>query len=241
MTEALVHTARQDGQVDMLELAGERLIADPAGGLYWPRMELLVVADLHLEKGAAFAARGVLLPPYDTPDTLATVEGLVGKFQPAVVIALGDSFHRAGSASAMPAAMAQRVRALTQRRRWIWVAGNHDPTAPLELGGEPAGEVCFGPLTFRHEPRPGPALGEVAGHLHPVARLRSRGRIIRRRCFLADAERMVMPALGAYAGGLNVLDPAFAFAFPDGSFHAWMLGRSRVYPVRPSRLVPEPS
>ena len=49
----------------------QRFAADPAGVLYWPEQGLLAVADLHLEKGSSFAARGVLLPPYDTAATLA--------------------------------------------------------------------------------------------------------------------------------------------------------------------------
>lgn len=219
-----------------LTLAGQTLIADPLGGLYWPRESLLVVADLHLEKGAAFAERGVPLPPYDTPDTLGLVEALAARHRPATIVALGDSFHRAHSHTGLPDSQKDRLRALTERHRWIWIAGNHDPDAPDDLGGEAHTELDLGPLVFRHEPKPGLSSGEIAGHLHPAAKIRVRGRAIRRRCFAASTSRLVMPALGAYAGGLNVLDPAFAFLFPCGRFHAWMIGTGKVYPIAPRRL-----
>jgi hypothetical protein len=222
-------------------LMGERLVADLAGGLFWPAEGVLVLADLHLEKGAAFAERGVPLPPYDTADTLTTVEAMVARHTPRIVIALGDSFHRAHSADRLAAGEAARLRALTAPRRWIWVAGNHDPDLPAHLGGEGAIEVAIGPLTFRHAPRPAALPGEVAGHLHPVARLTGGGRGVRRRCFACDGSRLVMPALGAYAGGLNVLDPAFDGLFDGRRFHAWMLGRRAVHPVPARRLAPDAS
>ena len=76
-----------------ISLADVTLLADPAGALYWPDEKLLVVADLHLEKGSAFAERGVLLPPYDTAATLARLARLIERYAPRLVIALGDSFH----------------------------------------------------------------------------------------------------------------------------------------------------
>lgn len=222
-----------------IAVAGVDFLADPAGGLYWPAERVLVVADMHLEKGAAYAARGLPLPPYDTPDTLALVARLMRRYRPRTVVSLGDGFHRADSHRAMPGELRARLAALTGACRWVWVAGNHDPAAPDGLGGEWAEAFTLGPVTFRHEPRAG-ASGEIAGHLHPVARIRSRGRLIRRRSFAVNAERVVMPAVGAYAGGLNVLDPAFAFIFPSGRFHAWMLGSRRLYPMVSSRLVADP-
>ena len=152
------------------------------------------------------------------------------------IVALGDSFHRAHSHVGLPDSQKDRLRALTERHRWIWIAGNHDPDAPDDLGGEAHAELELGPLVFRHEPKPGLSSGEIAGHLHPAAKIRVRGRAIRRRCFAASTSRLVMPALGAYAGGLNVLDPAFAFLFPCGRFHAWMIGTGKVYPIAPRRL-----
>jgi len=223
-----------------LRVAGEPLIADQAVGMFWPRHDLLVVADLDLEEGASYAARGVPLPPYDTPDTLSAVEALVRRYRPRTVIALGDSFHREDSHSRLVDRDRDRIRALTAATGWIWISGNHDPRPPTGLGGETAEDVSIGALTFRHEPCPTSGFGEIAGHLHPAAKLRRRGRAIRRRCFAASETRVIMPAMGAYAGGLNVLDPAFAFLFPAGRFHAWMIGSERIYPIPASKLSQDP-
>jgi DNA ligase-associated metallophosphoesterase len=218
-------------------VAGAALIADPLGGLWWPEQRLLAVADLHLEKGAAFAARGRPLPPYDTVDTLAALSRLIARYRPEVVVALGDSFHNCKVAEELTAQHAAAISALQQGRRWVWIAGNHDPVPPQRLGGEVRDELVLGPLTFRHQPRPGPAPGEVSGHLHPAAKLRGVGGSVRRRCFVTCGTRLVMPALGAYAGGLNVRDAAFAPLFP-GRFAALMLGE-KVYPISSDKLWPD--
>ncbi|MHA1523163.1 MAG: ligase-associated DNA damage response endonuclease PdeM [Alphaproteobacteria bacterium] len=225
--------------VAVLDVGGERLLVDPLGGLYWPKHKLLAVADLHLEKGAAFAARGQPLPPYDTPDTLSVVEKLIATYAPATLVALGDSFHRADSHLHLEATARQRLATLTGGCRWVWIAGNHDPAPPLALGGEWFCELTIDALTFRHEPMAGATTREIAGHLHPVAKIRTRGRAFRRRCFVASPTRVVMPALGAYAGGLNVLDPAFAPLFPGRNFHAWMLSEGKVHRFAANKLHPD--
>jgi DNA ligase-associated metallophosphoesterase len=176
------------------------------------------------------------LPPYDTGATLGRVEALCSELKPATVISLGDSFHDRHSESRLPAPYAERIRALTGRHDWIWVEGNHDPDPPAHLGGRAAKVLREGPIVFRHEPT-GEA-GEVAGHLHPVARVAGRGRSVRRRCFATDGARLVMPAMGAYAGGLNVLDAAFGRVFPAGCM-AFAVGEARVYGVPQKNLLPD--
>ena len=113
---------------------------------------------------------------------------------------------------------------------WIWIAGNHDPEPPSWLGGQIAEEVAIGGLLFRHEPSAAPFAGEIAGHLHPCASVTRRGRTLRRRCFVSDGVRLVMPAFGAYAGGLDVRDVAVRTLFPE-IFRAYVLGNRRVYAV----------
>jgi metallophosphoesterase superfamily enzyme len=128
------------------------------------------------------------------------------------------------------------VRAMTGACDWVWVEGNHDPSPPEDLGGRAAHEFRMGALVFRHEPTAGPARGEIAGHLHPCARVAGRGRAVRARCFASDGERLVMPAYGALTGGLNILDPAFASLFPNGVV-AGLLGRDGVYAAAGERLI----
>ena len=225
------------GENRTLVIAGVALHADHAGALYWPDEKLLVVADLHFEKGSAFAARGVLLPPYDTAATLARLVSLIERYMPRVVIALGDSFHDDGGPVRMDEISRATLKALQRGRDWIWIAGNHDPDPAVNIGGRFADVLALGPLTFRHEPSPRPSDGEIAGHLHPLARIAQRGRAVSRRCFASDGRRLVMPAFGAYAGGLNVRDRAIVSVFGALAFTAHMLGERRLYAVPAARCL----
>ncbi len=216
---------------------GAQLIADLDGGLYWPERRLLAVADLHFEKGSAFAARGVLLPPYDTRATLAALARSIARFEPETVLCLGDSFHDAGAGGRLGEVESEGLARLTAGRDWIWIAGNHDPEPPEHLGGRVADEVRVGALNFRHLPTPGWAAGEVAGHLHPKAAVVVRGRRLVKRCFVTDGRRLIMPSFGAYTGGLDVLDRAFE-PYLEGPFQAHMIGRDGVHPIASRKLVP---
>jgi uncharacterized protein len=218
-------------------VAGISLVADRAGALYWRDEGLLAIADLHLEKGSSFAARGVLLPPYDTAATLAGVARLVTRYAPRTVVALGDSFHDGNGPSRIAAADRATLAALQRGRDWIWIAGNHDPDRPDGVGGIFCGLLAIGALVFRHAPTS--AEGEIAGHLHPVARLSARGRSMSRRCFASDGTRLVMPAFGAYAGGLNVRHRAFADVFGTLAFTAHLLGGRRIYSLAAERCLPD--
>jgi DNA ligase-associated metallophosphoesterase len=210
-------------------VAGVRLIADCSGALYWPDEGALIVADLHLEKGSSYAARGVLLPPYDTAATLLRLASVIERYAPRAIIALGDSFHDGGGPARLADENRAALAALQRGRDWLWIAGNHDPDPSGEVGGSFAATLAIGPLMFRHVPQSGAVTGEVAGHLHPVARMNGRGRTVRRRCFASDRRRVVLPAFGAYAGGLNVRDRAFADIFGTLAFTAHMLGEARIY------------
>jgi uncharacterized protein len=220
-----------------LTLAGVTLLADTSGALYWPEEKMLIVADLHLEKGSAFAARGVLLPPYDTASTLARLARLVERYAPQIVMALGDSFHDGGGPARMADTDRASLKALQRGRDWLWIAGNHDPEPADGVGGRFADVLAVGPLTFRHEPSSGSCHGEIAGHLHPLARVARRGRAVSRRCFASDRKRMVMPAFGAYAGGLNVRDRAIFGLFGTLAFTAHMLGGRGLYAIPAARCL----
>jgi uncharacterized protein len=216
-----------------MRLAGVTLLADLSGALIWEEQSLLVVSDLHLEKGSSFAARGVLLPPYDTVATMSRLATVIARHDPRVVIALGDSFHDRAAHERLSDCDRGALSALQARRDWIWISGNHDPAIPSDFGGVVATEVAIGPIAFRHEPTG--AAGEIAGHLHPKARVPTRGRTLERRCFACDGERAVMPAFGAYAGGLSIRDAAFARIFPSAAFTAHVLGDTRLHSISASR------
>ena len=212
------------------EVNGESLLLDCAGAAWWPAERTLILADIHFEKGSSFAEHGTLLPPYDTRTTLKRLAALMDAYAPARVIALGDSFHDGTAAERLDAEERALLVRQILRTEWIWIEGNHDPQPPAWLGGSICPELAIGGLVFRHAPQPRPQPGEVAGHLHPCATVTRHGRSLRRRCFAADQNRMVMPAFGAYAGGLSVADDAISSLFV-GAFAAYMLGGRRVYAV----------
>ena len=228
--------APSDGGQD-IAVADLALVADLSGALYWPDESTLVVADLHLEKGSSFARRGMLLPPYDTGATLARLGRVIAHHAPRRVIALGDSFHDGGGpARVMPQDRAA-LAALQRGRDWVWIAGNHDPDPARDIGGAFADTLSIGPLTFRHEPTEGRADGEISGHLHPSARVTQRGLAVTRKCFVTDGRRLIMPAFGAYAGGLNIRDRAFARVFGALAFTAHLIGERRLYTFAAARCL----
>lgn len=222
-----------------VEVSGHVLKPLAAGALYWEAEDTLLVADLHLEKGATYAALGMLLPPYDTRSTLARLGKILSQVNPARVVALGDSFHRSEGAENLVADDLALLLELQTGRDWYWICGNHDPHLPASIGGTVCGTLSISGVTLRHEPSEDSSAREIVGHLHPVARISRHGTVIRRRCFATDGNRLVMPAFGAYAGGLNVLDEAFHPLFQRHQLEAWMMGRHDVYPVLGSLLLPD--
>ena len=215
---------------------GVELICDPAGIAYCPAEDTMLVADLHLEKGAAFARRGQLVPPYDTAMTLSRLARTLARWRPKRVVALGDSFHDGDGAALMGDRDRETLTGLMAGRDWVWISGNHDPEPPQGLGGETMERLSLGPLTLIHEPSPDAGPGEIAGHLHPKARVTRRGRTVSKSCFAVSRSRMVMPSFGAYTGGLSVFHRAFAGLFDGLAFHALMRGSAQVYRIRASDL-----
>lgn len=197
-----------------------------------------MVADLHLEKGSSRAEKGHFLPPYDTAATLRRLSAVVAALNPATVACLGDSFHDREAEARLSLEDTAAIQRLTGSRDWLWIGGNHDPRPPEHLGGEGVRELKLGPLTLRHQAA-GREAGEIAGHLHPKASVRLRGRRLTRRCFISDDLRVILPAFGAYAGGLDVGDAAFRPVFP-GPFRVYLLGQDRVHAFPSHRLPAEP-
>jgi DNA ligase-associated metallophosphoesterase len=218
-----------------LSLAGLTARLRPAGTLWLEETRTLAAADLHLEKGSAYAARGQLLPPYDTAETLARLAREVDSLNPSRIVLLGDSFHDGKAESRLSVADTDRLIAIARGRTLVWVVGNHDADGPRALPGQVVRTLEIGRLVLRHEPHAGPR-AEAAGHLHPAARVAGRGRTVRRRCFVTDGERVVLPAFGAYAGGLNVRHAAFAGLFAHRPI-AVALGPERAHAIAWSMLV----
>lgn len=213
-----------------ISVNGAELVCDHSGVLYWAAEKLLVVSDLHLEKSSSFARRGQLLPPYDSQRTLQRLAAVVKRYQPKTIISLGDSFHDNDAASRLSSDNVALITSIIDNRQMIWIAGNHDDTQ-TSFAGDWAYEITIGPLTFRHEPSRQPFCGEIAGHLHPAARIVRRGMAVRRFCFASDRQRMILPAFGAYSGGLELSHKAFQTLFDPSALIACLLGEGCVYPV----------
>jgi DNA ligase-associated metallophosphoesterase len=211
-------------------LSGAPVTLRASGALWIEAERMLVVADLHLEKGSSYAMRGQMLPPYDTRDALRRLGAEIAAMTPAAVVLLGDTFHDARSEDRLAEDDAEALRSLAALTRLIWVIGNHDADGPRALPGEVADELSVAGLTLRHEPVEGAQSGEVAGHLHPCARVTASRGTVRRRCFVTDGERIVVPAFGAYAGGLSIRDKAFAGLFARQPL-CGALGTRRVHAV----------
>ena len=227
-----------DANDQPISISGKALRAHMSGALYWPAEKALIVSDLHLEKGSHFAAKGQLLPPYDTRETLRKLAVTIDAYNPETVISLGDSLHDATAAERLDSDDLQSLRILQEDRDWIWITGNHDRNIAAILGGTVLPELSVEGLTLRHEPRPGAVTHEIAGHYHPAARLVLNGTALRRPCFVGNGLRLILPAFGAYTGGLNILDIAFEPLFGCDGMAVWMLGQEGVYPVA-TRLLRE--
>ncbi len=190
-------------------LAGTRLEALGSGALWWQDRRLLCVSDLHLGKSDRLARRGgAPLPPYETRDTLLRLEADLTHTGAGTVICLGDSFDDLAALESLSEDDRLWIARLQAGRRWVWIEGNHDP-GPIDLGGSHLSELPAPPLTFRHIAKPGKS-GEISGHYHPKATIRTRHRTITRPAFLFDTDRVILPAYGTYTGGLRSHDEALA-------------------------------
>lgn len=184
---------------------GQRLSALGSGALWWPDQNLLCISDLHLGKSERAARRGgPALPPYENRETLTRLAADLAQTGANTVICLGDSFDDLHASQALPEEDWLHIAMLQAGRRWVWIEGNHDP-GPVELGGTHLAEWCCEGVTFRHIAETG-GYGEVSGHYHPKVSLTARGRHLSRRAFLLDDTRLIMPAYGAYTGGLRSSD-----------------------------------
>lgn len=199
-----------------LHLAGARFRPLPCGALWWPERRLLVVADLHLEKGSSLARAGWLVPPYDSADSLHRLEAAQRATGAEVIVALGDSFHDRDGPGRLPVTARDSIDRLLRRARILWVVGNHDGESAARLGGSAVDELALDGIIFRHEACAAERGPEVSGHYHPAVHLAlAPGRRAFRRCFALAGQRLVLPAYGSYAGGLDVRSPDLVAALGE--------------------------
>lgn len=211
---------------------GHELTALPQGALFWPTRRALLVADLHLEKASWFARLGQMLPPYDSVATLADLSALAAATAAEEIWCLGDSFHDRDGCDRLPRAAREMLLELTSTRRWTWITGNHDPGFADHCGGAIVEEAEVDGLLLRHEADPGEPRPELSGHFHPKLRISHRGRRVSRRCFVATARKLILPAFGSLTGGLDAHHPEIVRAVgPDAQALVPLADRLLRFPI----------
>ena len=219
-------------------LSGKVFIADRTGALYWPAEKTLIVADLHLEKGSYLSEAGVVLPPYDTGSAFEKLEEALDRYDPSRVIALGDSFC-GGDDVRLSAHDADWLHDLIEDREWFWVNGPFQAPIPEGFGGTIVPHLSVGGIKFRYEPVRAPVSHEIAGRMHPVAQISEYGHVMRGRCFVSNGMRLILPSIGAYSAGANVLDKAFDPLLGHEGLFVWAINGGRVSQVASGQLLEE--
>ena len=217
-------------------VGGKSLIADPTGALFWPAENTLIVADLQLSTCSYLEGDNVLLPPYDTASAFEKLEEALDRYDPERVIALGNSF--AGFAQeGLSAHQSDWLQDMVEGREWYWVVANDRGAPPETIGGTVVPQMMLGGIKFRAEAVRAPVANEIAGGFHPVAQVSQYGHPVRGRCFVANGMRMILPSMGNYSPGINVLSSAFDPLLGQGGLFVWFICQDRVIPVAPPQLI----
>jgi DNA ligase-associated metallophosphoesterase len=217
-------------------LSGKSLIADPTGAVFWPAENLLVVADLRLSTCSYLEGQDVRLPPYDTASSFEKLEDALDRYDPERVIALGNSFAGLDS-NGLSQHQADWLQDIMEGRDWYWVTGNGYGELPERIGGTVVPHLMLGGVKFRAEAVRAPVANEIAGGLHPVAQVSQYGHLLRGRCFVTNGMRLILPSVGNYAAGTNVLSSDFDPFLAQGGLFVWFILQDRVLPVAPPQLI----
>lgn len=218
--------------MNFLNFGGNQFQAAGDTALYWPVQQALLVADLHLEKASSYARGGQMLPPYDSLATMEKLERLIVLTGARTVICLGDNFHDHGAEDRLSGRAAEILKHLTGQIEWIWITGNHDPQIDAVWGGRSIGELLVGGVMLRHEAQATFADFEISGHYHPKFRVNINRRNVARRCFVLSDRKLIMPAFGSLAGGMDASEAAY-IAQPD----LWNAGSAQAVLALPGRFV----
>lgn len=213
----------------LLQLGAEQVQFDASGALWLPETKTLVFSDLHLDKSNLHDAQGLFLPPHDTRRTLATMAQVMAHYRPCRVVVLGQSLPMDAGAGCMMNADADFLTELIKTVEWVWLVGPGGRVGRDQVAGIFCETINLAGLCIVAAPHWG-ALWQVAGGFHPNAKAARSGRSIRRRCFVSDGKRLIMPAFGAYTGGVNVLDTAFQGIF-SADMKVHMIGEGLLWAV----------
>lgn len=189
-----------------VRLAGETVLLDADRALVWE--DRVFVADVHLDKAATFQRAGLAVPLGDESGDLARLAALARRHDAREIIVMGDLVHAPPRPGGATEDVVNAWAAAHPELSLSVLLGNHDRDAAKRLAHWPVrwltGEQRLGPFVLRHEPT-----GEIradtfelAGHLHPVLRLRDGRRdAARLPGFWQHSGGMVFPAFGSFTGG----------------------------------------
>ncbi len=217
-------------QTVKITFGNNELIFSGLNALYWPQRQLVVVSDLHLEKGSYYAKQGNPLPLYDTLDTLLRLKQIIELFKPKSVITLGDNIHDYHAVSRMNETTKDLLGCITQDvKEWIWIMGNHDQNAMPDFKGNVQCYPCLdlGNITFSHDFLEN-SLFQIVGHYHPKLRVKN----ISGKCFLLNKNKIIMPSFGSYTGGFNIESERFKQATNNEIFQAFLLNKNKIWRVK---------
>lgn len=222
---------RQKGRVCPFKFANQLWFADGRHVLFWPRKNTLIVSDLHFGKGQSLNRYGNFIPTHDTASTLMFLQKVIQDYQPAHVIALGDSFHDKHVVQDMGDTDNEKLTWLCQRMsRWTWILGNHDEDMPHIWPGEYKTSLTSEGVAFLHEPESEPTY-QIVGHFHPKYKVCLRGTSVSGRCFVKDNHTLIMPSFGSYTGGLSIEDVAIRQVFDSAINGVYLCYQQRVYNI----------
>lgn len=207
---------------------------DAMGAIYLPEQDLLIVADLHFEKGSFLSQHFSPLPRYDSRATLDKLNKLQVRYHPQTILCAGDSFHDSQSVDRLASEDFTQLTELIERvSQWVWVLGNHDPDIPVSVPGLVVDQWHIKlqsglQVVCRHESIDDGS-AEIIGHFHPKGRFTLSGRLFGGKCLLISKRRIIMPSMGQYTGGLDINDDAILTLIPESARQAYLLYQGKVF------------
>ena len=177
----------------------------PEKALFLHQERTLLIADLHFGKINHFRQAGLPVPPAASQKNTEGLIDLINKLKPSRMIFLGDLFHSHYNeewevvgqvVSHFPACSFELVR------------GNHDIMSEQQYNRKGIRVVDHEGIDdwiLTHEPMKVTEIPKgkinIAGHLHPGARLHGRGRqSLMLPCFWFSKNQVILPAFGSFTG-----------------------------------------
>ncbi len=183
-----------------------QFLLNPDGSMYWIEEKSLIVGDLHLEKSTSYIDQGNFLPPYDF---------------------LGDVFHDNSAFDRLKKKEKQLFKDIL-KKNVIWVKGNHDNNFKY-VNIKTYTSYKLKNFIFSHISDKKNKL-EISAHYHPKVTFKFKGTKISKPCFLIDKEKIILPAYGAYTGGLNISSDIYKNVFLN-DYQIYALGNTKVLKI----------